>query len=152
MNCVFRLDHYQIESVAVILNGSYDAKLHAHTGDVTTTIIIAPRKDDLTKYFLTLEIIVRPKKDHEKEFFPYDVAIKGHAFFTFKEKYPKERAKQFLQLNGVSILYGFLRAQVAQITAQSVHGQFLLPTMNFVELAAQQQVAKRRPNDVPKYP
>jgi len=38
------------------------------------------------------------------------------------------------RINGAAILYGMLRGQVAQITAQSVHGQFLLPTANFIEL------------------
>jgi len=142
MNCVFRLDHYQIESVAVILNESYDAKLSTHTGDVSATIKIVPHKEVATKYLLSLEFFVRPKKDHEKAFFPYNIVIKGRAFFTFKDNCPKDQASHALRLNGASILYGLLRAQVAQITAQSVHGQFLLPTMNFVEMAQSQQACK----------
>ncbi|MDD5706586.1 MAG: hypothetical protein PHR35_11720, partial [Kiritimatiellae bacterium] len=48
----------------------------------------------------------------------------------------------FLQLNGAAILYGLLRGHVAQITAQGPHGQFLLPTLNFLEL--QKQAAAKR--------
>ncbi|MFA5107878.1 MAG: protein-export chaperone SecB [Patescibacteria group bacterium] len=142
MNRVFRLDRYQIESVAVVLNESYDAKLPSHAGDVSVKMTIAPHKEDPTRYLLSLELFVRPKKDHEKAFFPYNIAIKGRAFFVFKDNCPKDQAKHVLSLNGASILHGLLRAQVAQITAQSVHGQFLLPTMNFVEMAQSQQAGK----------
>ncbi|MBA4386488.1 MAG: hypothetical protein C0404_00825 [Verrucomicrobia bacterium] len=142
MNCQFRLDQYQIESVSVIVNDKYDSKLPSHTGDVSSTITLNPHKEDPNKYLLALELLVRPKKDHEKDFLPYNIAIKGRAFFAFKDACPRKEAERVLQLNGASILYGLLRAQVAQITAQSVHGQFLLPTMNFVELTQAQQEAK----------
>lgn len=139
MDCLFQLNHYQIESVAVSLNAKYDDKLPSHTGDVSATMQVAPHKEDSTKYLLTMELLVRPNKDHEKEFFPYDVGIKGRAFFTFREPCPRDQADHVLRLNGASILYGLLRGQVAQITAQSAHGQFLLPTVNFLELGKPQQ-------------
>lgn len=135
MNCLFRLDHYQIESVAVAHNETFDTSQSDHTGDISSAINIAPHKKDASKYRLTLEIQVKPTAKKEKSFFPYFVAIKGRAFFTFKDPCSREDADKALSLNGAAILYGLLRAQVAQITAQSVHGQFLLPTMNFVELA-----------------
>lgn len=138
MNCLFRLDHYQIESVAVAQNETFDASISTHTGDISASINIAPHKKDATKYRLVLEIQVKPATKQEKEFFPYFVAVRGRAFFSFKDPCPPEQADRTLRLNGASILYGLLRAQVAQITAQSVHGQFLLPTMNFVELAKEQ--------------
>ena len=134
MSCVFQLDDYQIESVAVILNDKYDGKLPSHTCDISATLTSAPHIKDANKYLLTLELFVRPKKDHEKEFYPYNISIKGRAFFTFKDPCPRSDANKILRLNGQSILFGLLRAQVAQITAQSVHGKFLLPTMNFMEL------------------
>ena len=137
MSCLFRLDHYQIESVAVILNEGYNPKLKSHTGDLTSTMTVAPHREDARKYMLVLEVMARPKKDHESKFFPYSVVVKGRGFFSFRNKTDKPEAERVLRLNGAAILYGLLRAQVAQITAQSVHGQFLLPTVNFVEMQDQ---------------
>jgi len=137
MSCHFRLDQYQIESVAVILNEEYNPKLKTHTGDLTATMMVSPHNQDPQKFMLILEILARPKKDHETKFFPYNIAVKGRAFFVFKDKPEKNEAEKTLRLNGAAILYGLLRGQIAQITAQSVHGQFLLPTMNFVELQEQ---------------
>ena len=139
MNCLFRLDHYQIENVAVAQNEAFDPSLSEHTGDISSSINIAPHTKDPSKYRLTLEIQVKPTVKKEHCFFPYAVSIKGRAFFTFKAPCPHEEAEKVLRLNGASILYGLLRAQAAQITAQSVHGQFLLPAINFVELAMAQQ-------------
>jgi len=142
VKCVFRLDLYQIESVAVTQNETFDTAMSLHTGDISSAINIAPHKNDPGKYRLTMGIQVKPSPKKEKEFFPYLIAISGRAFFTFEEPCPREQAEAVLRLNGASILYGLLRAQVAQITAQSVHGQFLLPAMNFVELAKVQADAE----------
>ena len=142
MSCQLRLDHYQIEYVAVAQNDGYDAALSSHTGDISSSINISPHKKDPSRYRLRLEVQVKPTAKKEKEFFPYQVAIKGRAFFDIKDASSPEETNKFLRLNGAAILYGLLRAQVAQITAQSVHGQFLLPTMNFVEAAKAEPKAK----------
>lgn len=137
MNCAFQLSAYQIENIAVAQNERFDPKLPEHTGDISASINIAPHKSDKTKYRLTLEIQVKPTVDKESVFFPYGIAIKGRGFFTFKEPCEPEQADHVLRLNGAAMLYGLLRGQVSQITAQAVHGQFLLPTFNFVELDEQ---------------
>ena len=153
MSCLFQLDHYQIESVLVAQNEEFDSSADTHTGDIAGVTRITPHKSDPCKYLLGLEIEVNPKPQREKEFFPYYVAIKGSAFFSFKELCSKEVVERYLHLNGASILYGLLRAQVAQITAQSAHGQFLLPTVNFVAVNesnvadADDKPAEARPKD-----
>lgn len=139
MKCLFLLDDYQIETVAVAQNEGFDGSLHAHTGEISSSINIAHHMKEPNKYRLTLKIEVKPKLKMEKEFFPYLIAIKGRAFFIFKTPCPRDEAERTLRLNGASILYGLLRAQVAQITAQSVYGQFLLPAMNFLELDKERQ-------------
>lgn len=135
MSCQFRLDHYLIDHVLVAQNDDYDASLESHTGDVAAIINVAPNNKDPSLYRIVLDVQVKPTAKHEKDFFPYQVAIKGKGFFAVKDASSPEEVDKFLRVNGAAILYGLLRAQVAQITAQSGHGQFLLPTMNFVEAA-----------------
>ena len=138
MNCVFQLNTYQIENISVARNVEFSRELAAHTGDISVSINIAPNTKDPCKYRLILDIQIKPTTNKEKCFFPYHVAVRGRAFFTFKDACSRPEADAVLRLNGAAILYGLLRAQVAQITAQSVHGQFLLPAMNFVEMAKEQ--------------
>ncbi len=40
-------------------------------------------------------------------------------------------------VNGVSLLYGVIREMVCNITSRSVHGQLLLPSLSFADLANQ---------------
>ena len=135
MSCFIQLNHYVIDGISVMPNPKYVESVAKRAGNVSAAIRISPHKEDEKKYKLTLEIQVKPVPRKEKEFFPYMVAIGGTAFFTFENPCPREEADKALRLNGASILYGLLRAQVAQVTAQSVHGQFLLPTLNFVEMS-----------------
>ena len=144
MGCLFQLENYQIEHVVVVPYEGYDASLPSHTGNIASSINVAPHKKDPLRYRLTLEVQTSPTENRDKEYFPYRVAIKGRAAFVFKEGYGREEVNKFMRLNGASILYGLLRAQVAQITAQAVHGQFLLPTMNFAEEFKPQQKSQSK--------
>lgn len=134
MSCLFQLDRYIIEEVSVRLNDAYDASISEHIGDIASNIRNARSSKHAQKARLTMEIDVHPTEGKEKSFYPYYVKIKGTAFFTFSEEYPTDQYERALSLNGSSILYGLLRAQIVQLTALSTHGQFLLPTINFVEL------------------
>lgn len=49
-------------------------------------------------------------------------------------KTPLDR-KQLAVVNGVSLVYGMARDMVCTITARGLHGQMLLPTLNFRSLA-----------------
>lgn len=133
MSCQFRLEQYLIDHILVAQNDRYDASLQNHTGDVATVINVAPNQKNPSLYRVILDVQVKPTVKQENEFFPYQVAIKGRGFYAVKGANSPEESDRLLRVNGAAILYGLLRAQVAQITAQSLHGQFLLPTMNFVE-------------------
>ncbi len=134
MDCLFRLDRYIIEAVSIRLNNEYDGSIREHVGDVSSSVEHAWNSKNAKQACLTLEIDIHPAAGKENAFYPYHVNIKGAAFFTFADNYPPDQYDQALSLNGASILYGLLRAQVVQITALSAHGQFLLPTLNFVEM------------------
>ena len=149
MSCLFQLENYKIDHVVVISYEGYDASLPSHTGNIASSLNVAPHKKDPLRFRLTLEVRIDPTEKRDKEFFPYRVAIKGQAAFAFKAGCNRDEIDKFMRLNGAAILYGLLRAQVAQITAQSVHGQFLLPTVNFAE-AAQKAQLEAKPKKVSK--
>ncbi len=134
MSSQFQLSRYEIESIAVTPNNKYNSELKSHTGDVTSTLHVAGHKTDPKKFIVVLELLVHPTKGRESKFYPYNIAIKGRGHFVFKDKPETDIAARILNVNGASILYGLLRGQITQITAQSVRGQFILPPLNFVEM------------------
>lgn len=138
----FLLERYILDAIAVAPNDAFDRKASKQSLHVETSIGIAPNTADPRRFMLRLEVKVGPDENSQLTPPAYTVMIKGRAFFAFKKNPSKDEADRFLQLNGVSILYGLLRGHVAQITAQGPYGQFLLPTLNFMEL--QKQAAGKR--------
>lgn len=59
-------------------------------------------------------------------------------------KSPLDR-KQLAVVNGVSLIYGTARDMVCTLTGRSVHGQMLLPTLNFRSLADSVQADHAEP-------
>jgi len=59
--------------------------------------------------------------------------------------------KQLAVVNGVSLIYGTARDMVSTITSRGVHGQMLLPTLNFRSLAdsVQADLAEPKPKPAP---
>ena len=134
MSNQFQLSRYDIESIAITPNNNYNPKLKAHSGDVTSTLQVARHKEDPKKFIVMLELLVRPTNGREAKFYPYNISIKGRGHFAFHDEPQPSDANRILNVNGASILYGLLRAQIIQITAQSIRGQFILPALNFVEI------------------
>lgn len=138
----FQLEHYLLDAVNVATNLAYDKTLPEQSLGVQATLGIATHPTDPKRFMLVLSIAVGADKENQQKAPAYAVSISGRAFFAFAEPPNKDEAEKFLSLQGASILYGLLRGQVSQITAQGPHGQMLLPSLNFQELQ-QQTVAKQ---------
>lgn len=61
--------------------------------------------------------------------------------FRFEEGTDEEQMQRMIRINGSSILYGIARGIVGQATGASRHGQFVLPTVNFVEISKAKEAA-----------
>ena len=66
---------------------------------------------------------------------PYRIAITLQGIFEAGEKGKnEEETKMLLWSNGLAILYSVARGIVGQATGTSLHGKFVLPTVNFFEV------------------
>ena len=71
--------------------------------------------------------------------------IKLQTILEFAENYPDDQINELLGPNGLAMAYSIARGIVGQATGTSLHGKFILPTVNFIELLkakAQQSQAK----------
>lgn len=65
---------------------------------------------------------------------PYTIDVSAIGFFHYTRKDDSELEKRnMVVVNGLAILYATLRELVAQVTARSIHGELLLPTVNFLD-------------------
>jgi preprotein translocase subunit SecB len=72
----------------------------------------------------------------DKNKFPYDIHMEMMALVLYqpqKSRLPENEIPINVTLWCLSILYGLMRSTVGGITAQSYHGKYILPSVNFVE-------------------
>jgi preprotein translocase subunit SecB len=65
---------------------------------------------------------------------PYRIQIHLISFIEFDERYPEHDIPKLLVPNGLAMTYSIARGIVGQATGTSLHGKYILPTVNFVEL------------------
>jgi preprotein translocase subunit SecB len=65
---------------------------------------------------------------------PYSFECVVSGLFEVVGNIPKEERETFVAVNGTTLLFGAVREQVANLTARSVYGMLLLPTVNFLDL------------------
>jgi preprotein translocase subunit SecB len=65
---------------------------------------------------------------------PYAVDLKIVGYFRFTEGTADDVSRKMIYINGPAILFGIARGLTGQATGASKHGQFVLPTVNFLEI------------------
>lgn len=105
-----------------------------------SSISLVAEKPEYSDYGLKLVLSVNPKEPGAA---PYSatVAVQGAVRMhqTADTRDMKDREQRAL-VNGISLLYGLVRDMVCNITSRAVHGQLLLPTLNFSDLANRKPV------------
>ena len=95
---------------------------------------IGRQQENPKDYRIVMQIDLAKDGYTSAENSPYSIAtiIVGH--FVFAEDAPEDEMQRMIHLNGLSILFGIARGFVGQATGASLHGQFVLPTVDFVQL------------------
>lgn len=100
-----------------------------------TGLALLTEEASYSDFGVRLTLRVGPKEDSVA---PYQVqvSVRGvvRMHLTQASGQAEERRVRAL-VNGVSMLYGVVREMVSNITSRSAHGQLLLPSLNFADLA-----------------
>ena len=86
-------------------------------------------------YSVLLKLRVGPKEVNQA---PYEVqvSVSGVVRMHLSQAVGQDEERRVRALvNGVSLLYGVIREMVSNITSRSVHGQLLIPSLSFADLA-----------------
>ncbi len=87
---------------------------------------------DFTDYAIRFVVAFEPK---EANGIPYRGEVVIQAQVRMHGVDDALERKRLAVVNGVSLLYGVARDMVSTVTSRGVHGQMLLPTLNFRSLA-----------------
>jgi preprotein translocase subunit SecB len=93
-------------------------------------------EEKLDSFLLIFDISIKLEED-----FLLDVTYLAE--FETSEPIDIERDKKLLAVNAPAIAYPFLRSYIATILLNSGHPSVMLPTVNFIELAKQQDQANQ---------
>jgi preprotein translocase subunit SecB len=126
------IDNYYLDELVVKSNSSYDHGSDSH-GDPCEPAINFDfyRKDEADTRFLVKFSVEIGEGDTR---LPYHIRLLLYASFDASNDANQTLIDQLVAANAAPILYGIARGIVGQTTAQAIHGRFVLPTVNFIEL------------------
>jgi preprotein translocase subunit SecB len=132
-----QLEAYFIESLSMKSNPQFDPSVESYEGQIAVEPQHLVNVGNENLHQLVLRVKYVPKQGAETRL-PYSIDITGRGFFAFTEPdMPRERRVEMLALNGTSILFGLLRAEVAHVTALGESGSILLPAVNLAQTLAE---------------
>ena len=140
MDSPLQLDRYQIDVLEVTANESCAGPGVPVVADIGILPKMFSHKDDPSRHQVILELTFRSAPG--QEVLPYEVHVKGRAFFHVEGDVDADEASNLVRFNGSAILLGLYRGLVAQVTAQGPNGTFLIPPLNLV--AAFEEIAKQK--------
>ncbi|MDR1358551.1 MAG: protein-export chaperone SecB [Coriobacteriales bacterium] len=123
-----QLNEYHLNGISIESIGSFNNKRDSIDMRLGVEHELAKIAGDAEFYLVRLDVSFEPIEDNSA---PYRGSVSGQALFSFPDMEEEER-DIYLMYNGTSILYGLLRAQVVQVTAQCKDGKMLLPAFDFI--------------------
>lgn len=130
MTTPLQLDAYCIDRFEFAVIEKYRSTKGAIEVDVDVQPQALVKDDDPTRHQVMLDVRFKPAKPGSA---PYRGRIVGRGFFQITEDTDEQTIARYVLNNGASILLGLLRAHVAQSTALSRWGAFLIPPINLLE-------------------
>jgi preprotein translocase subunit SecB len=96
--------------------------------NIQASPIFARHGNDPRKWKVTLEIKVSGTGDKPA---PYEVKLVMLGWFIVADEFDDDKQLEIVGVNAPSILYSTAREIVAGLTARSINGLFLLPSVSF---------------------
>lgn len=96
--------------------------------EITNTQQLPVDKDGLAVYRVLLRIAI---ENAGGKIAPYDIDVGVFGIFEISKDIPDEERKNLVTVNGCSMLYGAIREHIMTLSARSIHGILILPTVNF---------------------
>ena len=137
MNSPLQLSNYFVSEFSYRTNPAYRVEASVrHEGKIHWTVQLGTGINAPDHFMLALSIVVEPSET-PPPLDPYHISMRIDGAFNFasENNLSQSEKERMVCLNGCSILMGLARGFVAQATGVSTFGKYLLPPVNFVEIA-----------------
>lgn len=135
MKSFFQFDDYNVIDVNYKFNSKFngDEALISPAFDLQLNF----ENEERNEADLTLGIEIGDKELESNSFY-LNCKVQGHFIFN-NDKYEDDEKLKFFKINGVSILYPYLRSLVSDITSKGSEQPLILPTMNVAKMIEDQE-------------
>jgi preprotein translocase subunit SecB len=144
MQAQLNITDYVVDELTVRSNPDYQRSSDKEAKGEIKIGFNVKRKDKEPLFMITMIIEVNKSKPAFTNS-PYYVYLNIRGFYEFGKGTDEDTMQEMIGLNGLVMLYGVARGIVAQASANGVHGKFVLPSVNFVELIKNNMAAKDKP-------
>jgi preprotein translocase subunit SecB len=125
------IQRYHVEELVFRALREYDPNLKT-SSEIDVYFNVQQDEDVKRDYLITMRIQLAANGYTAEENAPYTVDLTIVGYFTIAEDASDDVTRRMLFLNAPAILFGIARGIAGQATGASKHGQFVLPTVNFV--------------------
>ncbi|MGD0621066.1 MAG: protein-export chaperone SecB [Thermacetogeniaceae bacterium] len=132
----FQFDGYKVEHIDYIWNSGFELK-----EPITVTLAMnvdIGLNDEFTKGSVKIQTSVF--ENAKENNYPFSLQIGITGFFSTQDKISEENFKKFLEINGTTALFPFLRSVIADITrVANLEPPLLMPLINIHALSVMQK-------------
>ncbi len=94
----------------------------------TTVGLKEGEKEDPRNYLITVRVSILNEKDKPA---PYTVDVEAQAWIELQPVFDIEKRESIMAVNGPTVVIGAIRELITQISARSLYGSMILPTLRF---------------------
>ncbi len=132
MQAQLNLDDYYIDEFSLVVNRDHVSK-EIHCGTIDLDFDINRNSDRPLDFMICLRVDINSSEEDFQKC-EYRIHLDLTGFFSFEEGTTEDTIKKMIAPNGLSMLYGVARGLVANATAMSWHGKFVVPSLNLIEI------------------
>jgi preprotein translocase subunit SecB len=131
----FRFDNYRVDSIEFKFNDNFTNQESIDI-DFGVGVELALHETE-QKGKVTLHARIFP--DAKDKNYPFTLEVSVTGLFSAETTFSKEELGKFIEINGTTALFPFLRSVVADITRAANTDPLILPLMNIHNLIKQQK-------------
>ena len=140
MQAQLNLNDYYINEISFVVNRDH-VPSETVCGTIDLDFDIKRNSDNPLNFMIDLRVDINPREeDFDKCDYRIHLTLSG--FFSFESGITEEAISNMIAPNGLSMLYGVARGVVANATAMSWHGKFVLPSLNLIEIIKRKSEAE----------
>ncbi|MEC1586154.1 protein-export chaperone SecB [Bacillus spizizenii] len=135
MKSFFQFDDYNIIDVNYKFNNNFESDEAVLSPIFDFELEFEDETKDEADLILGIEL---GDKDLVSNSFYLNCKVQGHFIFN-NDEFPEEEKVKFFKVNGVSILFPYLRSLVSDLTSKGSEQPVILPTMNVAQMIKDQE-------------